>query len=148
MSLRTGLSLAFAYVLLLAILALGLPLALGVDDRVGTEVRSQARSQADVVAATASDLLTDRAALDRLARTAGESVRGRVTVVDARGRVLADSTDPAAVRHLLPAPGPSSARRWRAGRCRTRATAARSTRRSWPPPCRCCARAAPPARCA
>ena len=44
-SLRTGLSLAFAYVLLLAILALGLPLALGVDDRVGTEVRSQARSR-------------------------------------------------------------------------------------------------------
>ncbi|HEX5909021.1 MAG TPA: ATP-binding protein [Thermoleophilaceae bacterium] len=97
MSLRTGLSLAFAYVLLLAILALGLPLALGVDDRVGTEVRSQARSQADVVAATASDLLGDRRALDRLARTAGESVRGRVTVVDARGRVLADGTDPAAV---------------------------------------------------
>ncbi len=97
MSLRSGLSLAFAYVLLLAILALGLPLALGVDDRVGTEVRAQARSQADVVAATASDLLTDRAALDRLARTAGGSVRGRVTVVDSRGRVLADSTDVEAV---------------------------------------------------
>lgn len=92
MSLRTGLSLAFAYVLLLAILALGLPLALGVNDRVGTEVRSQARSQADVVAATAADLLGDRDALGRLVKTAGTSARGRVTVVDARGRVLADST--------------------------------------------------------
>jgi len=91
-SLRTGLSLAFAYVLLLAILALGLPLALGVNDRVGAEVRSQARSQADVVAATAADLLGDRDALGRLASTAGQSVRGRVTVVDVRGRVLADST--------------------------------------------------------
>ncbi len=105
MSLRTGLSLAFAYVLLLAILALGLPLALGVDDRVGTEVRSQARSQADVVAATASDLLTDRPALDRLARTAGESVRGRVTVVDASGARAGRQH-----RHRRPSAPPTGAR--------------------------------------
>lgn len=78
--------------LALAILALGLPLALGVDDRVGTEVRSQARSQADVVAATAADLLRDDDALNRLASTAGKSARGRIVIVDRRGRVLADST--------------------------------------------------------
>jgi two-component system, OmpR family, sensor kinase len=96
-SLRTGLVLAMAYVLLLAILALGVPLALNVRDRVDSEVRSQARSQADVVAATASDLL-DAApiAARRLARTAAESVRGRVVIVDRRGRVLADSAGSAA----------------------------------------------------
>jgi signal transduction histidine kinase len=95
-SLRTGLLLAMAYVLLLAILALGVPLALNVRDRVDSEVRSQARSQADVVAATASDLLDDdRAGLGRLARVSASSVRGRVVIVDAGGSVLADSAGPA-----------------------------------------------------
>ncbi|HEU0019614.1 MAG TPA: ATP-binding protein [Thermoleophilaceae bacterium] len=92
LSLRTGLLLAMAYVLLLAILALGVPLALNVRDRVDSEVRSQARSQADVVAATASDLLgDDRAGLAELARISATSVRGRVVIVDRGGRVLADS---------------------------------------------------------
>jgi signal transduction histidine kinase len=90
-SLRTGLLAAMAYVLLLAILALGVPLALNVRDRVDSEVRSQARSQADIVAATASDLIGDEVALRSLARTAAESARGRVVIVDRRGRVLADS---------------------------------------------------------
>jgi two-component system, OmpR family, sensor kinase len=95
-SLRTGLLLAMAYVLLLAILALGVPLALNVRDRVDSEVRSQARSQADVVAATASDLLGEsRAALAQLARVSAGSVRGRVVIVDRAGAVLADSAGPA-----------------------------------------------------
>jgi signal transduction histidine kinase len=78
---------------LLAIVALGAPLALNLRDRVDSEVRAQARNQADVVAATASDLLdrSSRARLRRLASTAARSVAGRVIVVDARGRVLADS---------------------------------------------------------
>lgn len=92
MSLRTGLLLAMAYVLLLAILALGVPLALNVHDRVDSEVRSQARSQADIVAATASDLLgDDRAGLEDLAQVSAANVRGRVVIVDRSGRVLADS---------------------------------------------------------
>lgn len=92
MSLRTGLLLAMAYVLLLAILALGVPLALNVRDRVDSEVRSQARSQADVVAATASDLLgDDRVGLSELARVSASSVRGRVVIVNGNGQVLADS---------------------------------------------------------
>ena len=96
MSLRTGLLLAMAYVLLLAILALGVPLALNVRDRVDSEVRSQARSQADVVAATASDLLgDDRAGLGELARVSASSVRGRVVIVDGNGQVVADSAGPA-----------------------------------------------------
>jgi signal transduction histidine kinase len=56
-------------------------------------VRSQASSQADVVAATAADLLAShqRPGLERLAQTAARTVHGRVIVVDAGGRVLADS---------------------------------------------------------
>lgn len=92
MSLRTGLLLGMAYVLLLAILALGVPLALNLRDRVDSEVRSQARSQADVIAATASDSIDEGAPVLRgLARRSAESVRGRVVIVDERGRVVADS---------------------------------------------------------
>jgi two-component system, OmpR family, sensor kinase len=80
-------------VLLLALIAFGVPLALSLRDRVDSEVRSQARSQADVVAVTASELLypTRAAGLRRLVRVAADSVRGRVIVVDGRGRLVADS---------------------------------------------------------
>jgi len=93
MSLRATLLLALAYVLLLALIALGLPLAVSLRDRVDSEVKGQARSQADVVAASASELLEppQPSGLARLARVAGDSVRGRVIVVDGRGRLLADS---------------------------------------------------------
>ena len=57
MSLRVRLLLALAYVLLLAIVALEVPLASSIRRRVDDEVRSQARAQADVLAATAADLL-------------------------------------------------------------------------------------------
>jgi signal transduction histidine kinase len=69
------------------------PLAVSLRDRVDSEVRSQARSQADVVAASASELLQParRPALRRLVRISADSVRGRVIVVDRRGRLLADS---------------------------------------------------------
>jgi signal transduction histidine kinase len=86
-------------VTLLAIVALGVPLAFNLRDRVDAEVRAESRSQADVLAATASDLLhpAARPALQRLAVTAGESVSGRVLFVDKRGVVLADSAGQAAV---------------------------------------------------
>lgn len=79
--------------LLLALIALGVPLALSMRDRVDSEVRSQARGQADVVATTASELIDPPrpAVLGRLVRTSADSVRGRVIVVDRRGRLLADS---------------------------------------------------------
>ena len=79
--------------LLLALVALGIPLAISLSDRVNAEVRSQARSQADVVAASAAESLQPArpAVLDRLARVSARSVRGRVIVVDGRGRVVADS---------------------------------------------------------
>jgi len=69
------------------------PLALSLRDRVDSEVRGQARSQADVVAVTASELLNpvQAAGLRRLVRVSADSVRGRVIVVDGRGRLVADS---------------------------------------------------------
>jgi signal transduction histidine kinase len=79
--------------LLLALIALGVPLALSLRDRVNSEVRGQAQSQAQVVATSAAELIEPPRVrvLDRLARNSAESVRGRVIVVDAAGRLLADS---------------------------------------------------------
>ncbi|HEX8714006.1 MAG TPA: ATP-binding protein, partial [Solirubrobacteraceae bacterium] len=79
--------------LVLAVVSLGIPLAVSLRDRVNAEVHSQARSQADVVAASTADLISPpaTASLDALARSSASSVRGRVLIVDARGRVLADS---------------------------------------------------------
>ncbi len=87
---------AFAYVLLLAIVALGVPLGLSLRARVNDEVRSQAAGQAGLVAATAADLLTAkrRRELEVLAQTSADEVRGRVLVVDRSGGVLADSAVP------------------------------------------------------
>jgi two-component system, OmpR family, sensor kinase len=81
------------YVLLLALIALGVPLGASLRDRVDSEVRAQARSGADVVAATAAELLetSRRPNLRRLAKVSARSVRGRVVVVDRRGRLIADS---------------------------------------------------------
>ena len=59
MSLRGALLLSLAYVLLLATVAFGVPTAISLSDRVDTEVRSQARSQAEVVAVTASPVGVD-----------------------------------------------------------------------------------------
>jgi signal transduction histidine kinase len=80
-------------VLLLALIALGVPLALSFRDRVDTEVRSQAQSQAALVATSASELIAPPRprVLESLARVSAETVRGRVIVVDRRGRLLADS---------------------------------------------------------
>lgn len=93
MSLRARLLAALAYVLLLAIVAFGVPLGMTLSSRVSEEVRSQARSEADLVAATAPDLLAPsrRIALLSVLRNAASAVHGRVIVVGARGGVLADS---------------------------------------------------------
>ena len=92
-SLRARLLLASAYLLLLAIVALGIPLALSLRDRVDTEVRSQARSQADVVAATRAELVGHgrRATLDRLTRISAAQRPRAGDGGDGSGRVIADS---------------------------------------------------------
>jgi signal transduction histidine kinase len=99
MSLRTRLLGAVTYVLLLAIVSFGVPLALSLSARVNAEVRTQAQAQADLVAATAGDLLSpaSHGELVTLARTASMSLRGRVLIVNASGRVLVDSAGPSEV---------------------------------------------------
>ena len=79
--------------LLLAIIAFAVPLAFSLRDRQDEEVRLQARSQADVVAATAADLTEprQRADLRALVGTAGRTVRGRVIVTNLDGTLIADS---------------------------------------------------------
>lgn len=91
MSLRLRLLAAFAYVLVLVLVALEIPLALSLSSRVDAEVRSQASAQAQIVAAAASARLGEQSQLDRLVRRTGRDLGARVIVVDARGRLLADS---------------------------------------------------------
>ena len=85
--------------LLLAIIAFGVPLAVNLSARVNAEVRTQAQGQADLVAATAADLLgpSDRGKLTSLALTAAASVRGRILIVNASGQVLVDSAGTAQI---------------------------------------------------
>ncbi|MEA2134433.1 MAG: hypothetical protein QOC68_2342, partial [Solirubrobacteraceae bacterium] len=68
-----------------------MPLALNLRDRVDAEVRSQARSQAEVVAATSAGQLRRPGELRRIVTTVARSARGRVVIVDRAGRLLADS---------------------------------------------------------
>ena len=82
--------------LLLAVISLSVPLALRFSARVNYEVKSEARVEANLVEATAGHLLAPLTAANRseiavLARAAATSIIGRVTVVDRRGIVLADS---------------------------------------------------------
>lgn len=79
--------------------ALGVPLAVSLRDRVDAEVRSQAKSQADVVAASASEPLETHGlgSLQRLTAASARSVRGRVIIVDSSGRIVADSVGPGEV---------------------------------------------------
>ena len=91
MSLRARLVLAFTYVLVLVIVALEVPLALNLSKRVDAEIKSEAHSQTELVAAGASSRMNDERQLKRLVKSSGQTLGGRVIVVDARGRVLADS---------------------------------------------------------
>jgi signal transduction histidine kinase len=91
---------ALGYVLVLAIVSLSVPLALRFGARVNQEVRSEASGQAHVVAAIAANLLTppvNRRELGAIARSAAPTVGGRVTIVDGKGIVLADSQDQAEI---------------------------------------------------
>jgi two-component system, OmpR family, sensor kinase len=103
-------------VLVLAVIALGVPLASTIADRVDTEVRSEARGQADLIAASANDAVDPprRAELARLADTAAGAVRGRVLIVDAGGLLLADSEGAPAGRSYRTRPEIASALRGQA----------------------------------
>ena len=86
-----------AYVLLLALVAFGVPLAVGLSQRVDSEVRVQARNEAELVAAGVPALLDAKSqvAIRRLVDAAARAQRGRVIVVNRAGRVIADSSGPA-----------------------------------------------------
>jgi signal transduction histidine kinase len=76
-------------VLVLAIVALEVPLIISLRDRVDNEVRSQARTQADILAATVN--LDNREELERVTAVAADRLRGRVIVVGPNGRLRTDS---------------------------------------------------------
>src|SRR4029079_16401722 len=88
LTLRARLVLALAYLLVLAIGSMLVPLVRSVRDRVNAEVETQALSQAETVAAT----YAGGADADSLVASAAREVRGRVVIVDRRGRVIADSS--------------------------------------------------------
>jgi len=91
MSLRLRLLAAFTYVLVLVLVALEIPLVFSLSSRVDAEVRAQASAQAQIVAAQAAARLGNASQLLRVARSASRDLGGRVIVVNARGRLLADS---------------------------------------------------------
>lgn len=82
-----------AYVLVLAIVALEIPLALSLRQRLEDEVRQQARTSANVVAVLAHSAMehNDAGALQKIVESTGNDVRGRVVVLDGNGIVVADS---------------------------------------------------------
>jgi signal transduction histidine kinase len=98
MSLRTRLLLALGYLAVLVTIAFAVPLALNLRDRTRAEVRSEARSQIAVLAAGSAETVADRSLDDLgvLARASARSARGRIVIVDRRGRALADSARAAA----------------------------------------------------
>lgn len=97
MTLRRRLLLAFAYLLLLTVVALAVPLAISVDRRARDAFSARIDSQAQVVAASlggsptpGQTLAGARAAVARY----GRETDARVVVTDRRGRLIADSSQP------------------------------------------------------
>jgi signal transduction histidine kinase len=94
MTYRGRLLAAFAYVLVLVIVALTVPLALSTDRRIDREVRAQAADGAQLAAASASGRLDKTAELDVLARKIDGELGARVIVVGRDGSLLTDSEQP------------------------------------------------------
>ncbi len=111
MSLRARLLAAFAYTLLVVIVALEVPLGSNLSKRVNSEVEASSAAQAQIVSASAVDQLGDRKGLERLTQQAAASLNGLVFVIDGQGRQIASSqgglanppqptTDPVALKAL------------------------------------------------
>jgi len=85
-------------VLVLAVVALIVPLAVSLRDRVDAEVRLEARTEAEAVASRTVSVIAppNLARLQSLSLTASKAVSGRVVIVDRKGRILADSDSAAA----------------------------------------------------
>jgi two-component system, OmpR family, sensor kinase len=93
MSLRARLLAAFAYTLIVVIVALEVPLSANVSDRVNAEVEADSAAQAQVVAASAADQLPNKANLEQITRQAAVSLNGLVFVIDGKGRQIASSAE-------------------------------------------------------
>ncbi len=91
MSLRARLLAAFAYTLLVVIVALEVPLSANVSDRVNAEVEADSAAQAQVVAASVADQLRSPARVQRVASEAATNLDGLVFVIDGRGNQIASS---------------------------------------------------------
>jgi hypothetical protein len=91
MSLRATLLAAFAYVLVVVIVVLEVPLVLNISRRVDAEVKAESSGQAQLIATSAGDQLDRRGAMQRLVERSARALGGRVMVVDDSGRVLVDS---------------------------------------------------------
>jgi signal transduction histidine kinase len=96
MKVRTRLVASFAYVLLVVIVALTVPLAIVLRDRARSELEALTRTNAQTIAAVLNqgrlkDDPQDRRALIRDVRRYATDVGGRVVIVDTNGIVVADS---------------------------------------------------------
>ena len=91
MSLRARLLAAFAYTLIVVIVALEVPLSANVSDRVNAEVDADSAAQTQVVAASVADQLGNKARLAEITRNASVSLDGLVFVIDGNGRQIASS---------------------------------------------------------
>ncbi|MCX6390391.1 MAG: ATP-binding protein [Solirubrobacterales bacterium] len=78
---------------MLAVVALEVPLGINIARRLDSQVQSEARSSAEVVAGSANDMVDppDYQQLAMLAKTAAQTTKGRVLIVSTNGRVIADS---------------------------------------------------------
>lgn len=96
MKVRTRLVVSFAYVLLVVIVALTVPLTIVLRDRARSELEALTLTNAQTIAAVLNqarlrDDPRDRRALVRDMRRYAAEVGGRVVILDANGIVLADS---------------------------------------------------------
>jgi signal transduction histidine kinase len=91
MSLRARLLAAFAYTLLVVIVALEVPLSINVSDRVNAEVEADSAAQAQVAAASVADQMRRPLRVQRQATQAAANLDGLVFVIDGRGRQIASS---------------------------------------------------------
>jgi two-component system, OmpR family, sensor kinase len=106
MTLRARLLAAFAYTLLVVIVALEVPLSANVSDRVNAEVEADSAAQAQVVAASVADQIGKPARVQQIASEAAKNLDGLVFVIDGRGRQIASSESGAASSQSQPTDDP------------------------------------------
>jgi two-component system, OmpR family, sensor kinase len=89
---RTRFVLAFAYILVVLLLALGIPLTVNLQRRAATEIQDQALIEAQSIAAQiGSGNIRDPGQLDQIVDQAAAQLGGRVIVVGPNGSLIADS---------------------------------------------------------